>query len=121
MRQPGCLSDLRIDRMLAGDLDPAEQAGAREHAATCAGCRARLSRLEAARAASDGAAAAALEALWRADEAPTPPARPRRWSWLGPALTAATAVGAVALVFFARGTLDQEPTGTRTKGRARIG
>jgi hypothetical protein len=129
MRSPGCLSDLRIDMLLAGDLGAAEAAGARAHAAACAVCCARVAEIEGARAASEAAGAPDLEALRRAAAAPASTASaarrsspPSPWRRVWPPLGAALAVGAAALVLVVRAPEPAPPaTGTRIKGGARIG
>ncbi|WP_437730772.1 DUF4384 domain-containing protein [Sorangium sp. So ce1335] len=50
-RPEGCPSDLRLDRLLAGELESAEQQATRAHLDGCARCAARFAALEAGRAA----------------------------------------------------------------------
>jgi hypothetical protein len=110
---PDCLSDLRIDRMLAGDLDGRESEQARDHAARCAACAARVAAFQAARAATPPD----VETIRRI--AAAAPAR-RRWRGLWPSLGMALAVGTAALVVAVRprgATVDA----TRTKGPAHLG
>ncbi|XXY52105.1 zf-HC2 domain-containing protein [Sorangium sp. So ce269] len=131
-RPEGCPSDLRLDRLLAGELAPAEEQATRAHLDGCGRCAARFAALDAGRAA------------FLADppplRLPAPPRaaapavrRPRAWA-LVPAVTAALGAAAVlALVLRTRppagSTGDAGPTGgdrgarvpqaaqgTRTKG-----
>jgi hypothetical protein len=46
---PGCLSALRLDRWMAGELGPAEAEGVRAHVAGCAPCARAVESLRAAR------------------------------------------------------------------------
>jgi len=93
-----CLSDLRIDELLAGELPADDAAAATAHVAGCARCRARRGELFADRAAFR----AALPALHR-----------RRW--VGTAAMAALAAAGVAIL------LRDPAAATRTKGGARLG
>jgi hypothetical protein len=113
---PPCLSDLRIDMLLAGDLAAAEAGRAREHARTCPACAARVAAIEAARAANARGGGPDIEALRRA-AAVVAPARGRgawRPSWI--ALGATLAAGVAALVLVVRAPVPTETT--RSKGRA---
>ena len=116
-RPTGCLSDLRVDRWLAGDLGAADEESARAHAAGCAACAARVARFREAHAASASEAAAGLAAIL---EAATPPARPRWRLWVPFAAGLTAAVAALALLVRPADTGDA--LGTRTKGpRAHLG
>ena len=75
-RTPDCLSDLRIDRLIAGDLEGRERDGARDHLAICATCAARVTAFEAARAVTPPD----LETIRRIAAA-SPPRRPWRRLW----------------------------------------
>jgi hypothetical protein len=105
-RAEGCLSDLRIDRLLRGELSREEAADSRQHLSACATCHRRVNEIEAARA--------------RFQEAPIALPRPasrrfaRRWTaGIGAGLAAAAAI---AISIFAH-----EPSGTRTKGGSHLG
>jgi hypothetical protein len=101
---PDHLSDLRWDRLLAGDLAPADAAAARDHAATCPRCGARLRELEADR-----------DAFARRPFAIPRAIHPRpRGLWAGAA--AALAAAAVLVVVLRRHD-GGDGEGTRTKGR----
>ena len=115
-----CLSDLRIDRMLAGDLDVDADGRAREHVAGCSACAARVAAFEAARAAVPPDVERELEALRRLAAAPAAPAARPTWRrrWLWPPLGVALAVGVAGLVVAVR---SPAPDSTRTKGAARLG
>jgi hypothetical protein len=123
-RSEGCVSDLRFDRLIAGELDLGAERVVRDHVAGCALCAARLAEIEAA-------AAAFIE------HAPPLPGRvielrkrrPKP-AWL--ASTAGALAAAAALVVWARvhapwSTIDPSQGGdvadssTRTKGAARLG
>jgi hypothetical protein len=135
-RPEGCLSDLHLDRLVAGELAPPEEQAARVHLGGCAGCAARLAAIEAERAAFQAAPPPLrLTAVRQSRPAPaTPAGRLRRARAFAPALTAAlAAAAAVALVFIARppsepprdertAGLPLEDPGTRSKGGgSRIG
>ena len=76
-RGPDCISDLRFDRMLAGELGASERAALDAHAQGCAPCRARLHELRAARTVEDAALAAEANALYARSVGSQPPARRR--------------------------------------------
>lgn len=99
-REETCLSDLRLDRLLAGEL---ADAGSAAHLAGCADCRARRAALEAE----------------RASFSLPPPVRlkRRRPRWL-PALAPLAAAAAIVIWYAGR---DAELPGTRTKGGHRLG
>jgi hypothetical protein len=114
-----CLSDLRIDMLLAGDLGGDGAASAREHARACPACAARVAAIEAARAADARGGGPDLEALQRA-AALVAPARGRgawRPRWI--ALGATLAAGVATLVLVVRAPAPAETT--RSKGRAHVG
>jgi hypothetical protein len=114
-RAPGCLSDLRIDRMLAGDLEGGESARAREHLAGCSACGARVAAFEAARAVIPPD----LEAIRRLAAAPPAATARRPWRAWWPSLGVALAVGAAALIVAVRPRAPDETT--RIKGGPRLG
>jgi hypothetical protein len=122
-RRPECLSDLRIDRMLAGDLDGGERERARDHIADCTACASRVAAIEAARAATPPH----LEAIRRI--AAAPPARFARRTWGWPLLGVALAAGAAMLVVVVRphaprpggGGEQATDEATRLKGSAHLG
>jgi len=85
-RAEGCLSDLRLDRLLRDELAPEGAAAARAHVVACAVCRGALARIERFRAEfSAGLAAAPLAPPVR------PPRRRRVWISAGGSLLAAAA------------------------------
>lgn len=103
-RKEGCLSDLAIDRLLRNELSQKAAAAAREHAARCALCRARIGELESARAAFQAA--------------PPPLRRPQpRRRWSRPlAVAGASLAAAAGIVLMLRG-----DGGTRLKGGRSVG
>ncbi|MDI1481225.1 DUF4384 domain-containing protein [Polyangium sp. y55x31] len=114
-RPESCLSDLRLDRLVAGELDAAAGGEARVHLEGCARCKARLAEIEAGRAA------------FLADLPPLPAARPsaevrRLARWAPRVAVVLAAAAAFAFWFRARPPGDDagEP-GTRIKGRPRVG
>jgi hypothetical protein len=113
-RAPECLSDLRIDRMLAGDLDDDAGARARDHVAGCSACAARVGAFEAARAATPPD----MEALRRVAAAPPAPVMRRAWRGWWPSLGLALAAGVAGLVVAVR---SPAPESTGIKGAARLG
>ncbi|WP_433929427.1 DUF4384 domain-containing protein [Sorangium cellulosum] len=123
-RPGGCLSELKLDELMAGQLDAAAAQEASAHVAGCSRCSARLSEMEAARA-SFAASAPPLR-LDRGAPAgrSVAEARPRR-RWLAPAAASALAAAAAALLFFrfnaAPGGADAEIPGERIKGAERLG
>ncbi|WP_437793460.1 DUF4384 domain-containing protein [Sorangium sp. So ce693] len=123
-RPEGCLSDLTLDELMAGQLDAAAGQEASAHVAGCPRCSARRSEMEAARASF----AASAPPLRLARGAPAARAaekvRPAR-RWLAPAAASALAAAAAALFFFrfhaAPEGRDAEIPGERIKGAERIG
>ncbi|XYH94073.1 zf-HC2 domain-containing protein [Sorangium sp. So ce1128] len=140
-RPEGCPSDLRFDRLLAGELAPAEEQAARAHLDGCERCAARFVALEAERAAFLAAPPplrlpprAVAPAVPAAPRAVAPAVRRLRARALFPAVAATLGAAAVlALVLRTRppagSTGDAGPTGddrgarvaqaeqgTRTKG-----
>jgi hypothetical protein len=125
-RNRDCLSDLRLDSLLAGELDGAAEADARQHLASCPLCSARRAELEGDR---DRFRATARPPLGRpaAQSAPAPGRARRAQRWLWPAAAAAAVVA--VLVFWPRQTIDHggstasRPSSggaTRIKGRERL-
>ncbi|MDI3287506.1 DUF4384 domain-containing protein [Polyangium sp. 15x6] len=114
-RPETCLSDLRLDRLVAGELDAAAGRDARAHLDGCARCAARLAEIEADRRA------------FLADPPPLPAARPvpkarRLARWAPRVAVALAAAAAFAFWFRARPAVDDpEEPGTRIKGRPRVG
>lgn len=98
------ISDLRFDRLFAGELSVAERDLAHAHVDHCVTCGARLRELEAERAAF------VLRPL-PLGLAPRPRFRPRWW-WTAP--ISALAAAAIAVVFLKSGV--DAPDGERTKG-----
>jgi hypothetical protein len=109
-----CLSDLRIDMWLAGDLEAREQEQAGAHADGCPACAARVARIRAAHA----ALVPDLDAFRRAVAARRVAKRRYAWHLLWPALGAAAAVA--AFVFMLRADSDQVRD-ARRKGSAHVG
>jgi hypothetical protein len=122
-RPEGCLSDLRLDQLLARELDAELERSTRAHLEGCAACAARLAAIEAERAAF----LAAPPPLRRPTKgaAPAKAARRRGLVYLFPGVAAAVAAAA-AVVFLLRvppkppSESDADP-GTRIKGGSRIG
>ncbi|WP_437956297.1 DUF4384 domain-containing protein [Sorangium sp. So ce119] len=115
-RPEGCLSELRLDELTAGQLDPAAAQEARAHVAGCARCAARLSEIEAARDAFAASApplrldrGAPQERAASAASATTKKRPPRRW--LAPAAASALAAAAAALLFFRTFPAAPDPAG----------
>ncbi|WP_437775119.1 zf-HC2 domain-containing protein [Sorangium sp. So ce1097] len=103
-RPEGCPSDLRLDRLLAGELAPAEEQATRAHLDGCARCAGRFAALEAGRAAF--LADPPPLRLPAAPRAAAPAARRPRARALFPAVTAALgAAAALAAVLF----VDRSP------------
>ncbi|MDC0678711.1 DUF4384 domain-containing protein [Sorangium atrum] len=123
-RPEGCLSDLTLDELMAGQLDAAAAQEASAHVAGCPRCSARRSGMEAARASFTASAPPLRLARGapaaRAAEKVRPPRR-----WLAPAAASALAAAAAALFFFrfhaAPEGRDAEIPGERIKGAERIG
>ncbi|AUX22295.1 hypothetical protein SOCEGT47_027960 [Sorangium cellulosum] len=123
-RPGGCLSELRLDELTAGQLDAAAAQEASAHVAGCSRCSARLSEIEAARASfAASAPPLRLDRGAPAGRAVTERRPPRRW--LAPAAAGALAAAAAALFFFrfhaAPGGREAEISGERVKGAERIG
>jgi hypothetical protein len=110
-RAPGCLSDLDLDELVAGDRVglPSESA-ARRHISGCARCRERLMAFEAV----EPPPAAAL--LPQVRDAVLRERRPRRWP-LGMAVMAAGVAAAAVFALVARpGPGSDQSVEERTKG-----
>lgn len=113
-RPESCLSDLRLDRLVAGELDAPAEAEARAHLKGCAPCAARLAEIEAGRAAFL-AEPPPLRATAR-------PARVRRiLPWVPPLATALALAAAALLWLRPRPVTEPIDPGTRIKGHARVG
>ena len=115
MTSTACVSDLRLDELLAGEP---VAAGTETHLASCAACQARRDEL------------AAERERYRAAPPPLPRLRRARAPWLVGAGIAAAAAAVVVLAAAPRtggeggsGGEGGEPavSGTRTKGGARLG
>ncbi len=91
------ISDLRWDRLLAGELSPEQQAAITAHSTTCTSCAARRDAIEAERA------------MFAKRPALSFAPRRSRW-WLGAPIAA---LAAAALVFVV---IRPRPDGERTKG-----
>jgi len=99
----GCLSDLRLDELVAGELAADTVAAAADHVAGCARCRAREGALAADRARFQ----AALPVIGRR----------RRSPWRAAVVGIAAAAAVVVVATLPPG----EPDGTRAKGGAHLG
>ncbi|HUS63414.1 MAG TPA: hypothetical protein VMZ28_02685 [Kofleriaceae bacterium] len=108
-RGDDCVSDLRFDRMLAGEMDAAGAAEVRQHASGCVVCAARLREIEV-----DAAPLPSLPVRARAPRAPW-----FRRAFALPAFGLAAAA-AVILLLVMRGDGDGDDGGTRLKGRAHL-
>lgn len=112
-RPESCLSDLYLDRLLAGEVSDPEPG--KTHLRSCQLCAERLAAIEADREAFErDAPRLAL---------PAPVRTPRR-SWVWPvagAATVAVAAAAVLLVLPGEEQPSQESSGVRRKGGERIG
>jgi hypothetical protein len=113
---PACLSALRLDRFLAGELPPADADEVRNHVAGCARCAAAVSGLEAARDAVTLPPLRAVEAA--IDDAPAGPAPvlrlSRRRRVLSVTLGGLAAAAGLAVVL--RGGPLEPPEDARRKG-----
>ncbi|XXX74892.1 DUF4384 domain-containing protein [Sorangium sp. So ce134] len=126
-RRDGCLSDLKIDELMAGQLDAAAAQEADAHLAGCSRCAARRSAIEAERAAFAAAAPPLqvgpprLDRRAPAGRAAAAGRAPRRW--LLPAAASALAAAAAAALFFraAPGAREEVSPGERIKGGERLG
>ena len=102
------ISDLRWDRLLAGDLASADADAARDHATTCTRCGARLRELEAER-----------DAFARRPFVIPRAIRPRPRGWWAAPVAALAAAAVLVIVLRHRGTGDGGDGGDggeRTKG-----
>jgi hypothetical protein len=129
-RPESCLSDLRLDRLVAAELDAPAEADARAHLSGCAPCAARLAEIEAGRAAfladPPPLRAVAPGGALLADPRPSAAARlvsVRRIRAWAPPLTAALALAAAGLLWLRSPGPVTDPLdpGTRIKGHARVG
>jgi hypothetical protein len=114
-RPESCVSDLRMDAFLAGELDPQERQAVEQHRASCPRCDRRLCEFE--REGGAYLASAQAMAMQRA-LATRSRARTRR-PWVlgaGSGLAAAAALGLALLSPMQ----DRDAAGTRTKGGSRL-
>jgi hypothetical protein len=113
-RKRDCLSDLDLDRLMAGELDGGAAPAANQHLAGCQRCTARKSEIEADR---DSYRAAIPPMPRRAPAAARPdPIRTRRWVW-----PLAAAAAAVALFVLWPRPADDKIGSIRLKGGASLG
>jgi hypothetical protein len=106
-RGESCLSDLTLDRRLAGELQGRETRDAEAHLEACSDCRVRQRAIEAESAAFGGALPAALAVRAKAHG-------PRlRWIWAGAGALAAAGLAAIVLAVLPR---EPEELGVRLKG-----
>jgi hypothetical protein len=122
-RSEGHLSTLKLDELIAGELDAAGERETRAHLADCPRCSARLLEIEAARA-SFAASPPALRPDRRAPGGvvATTARPPRRW--ILPAATGTLAAAAALALLFSRGAPrggEVESPGERVKGAGHIG
>jgi uncharacterized protein DUF4384/putative zinc finger protein len=120
-----CVSDLQLDRRLAGELSPAEGQAIEHHLEVCPACHQRQAELDEVqlRFARDMPGWASRRGEPVAASHPAPSARPHRnlQRWLAGASTLAAAA---ALALFMVGPWREDPSageiagGTRAKGRA---
>lgn len=110
-----CLSDYRLDQLVAGELDPRAEEESRAHLLGCANCAARLSAIEADRAA------------FLADPPPlrVPPRRvTRRLLTWAPRIAAPLALAAAVALWMRvqpPAVEPGDPAATRIKGKSRLG
>jgi hypothetical protein len=121
-RSEGCLSDLLLDMLIAGDVAHEVETRARTHARDCAPCQDRWTEL--ARDAESASLPALRAARSGAHAVPRAPASlPRRRVGRAPlGWLALAAAAACALLVFQRLDLrDAAPAGERRKGSGRLG
>ena len=109
-RPDGCISDLRFDHWLAGELDGAQVSELEGHVSSCARCAGRKRELEQQQAEFLAAAPALRSGRGTVT-------RTRR-TWLAPAAGGLALAAAVLLAVLPKGS---EAPGTRRKGGERIG
>ena len=110
-RNPGCCSDLQLDRLITGELDAGARASVESHTTNCELCRARLTALREDRSQYVASHTALPPALRQASE----PAR-HVWSWPG-WLGGLALVGATAGMLMV---LVVRPPAEQTKGGERL-
>jgi hypothetical protein len=110
-RKQDCLSDLELDRMMAGEL--ADQAAARAHLAGCARCTARVADIEGDR---DRYRAAIPPMPRRAGEV-RPQRTQHRWLW---PIAAAAAAAALFLLWPRQAGHEPDGGDVRIKGRSSL-
>lgn len=113
-RPESCLSDLALDRLLAGELAGEREAAARDHLTGCDLCAGRLEALTADRE-RFRAAPPAIPALTAAARRPA-----RRRSAMWPAVAAAVAMAAALVLWWRIPSDDGEAGGTRIKGTSHL-
>jgi hypothetical protein len=111
-RAEGCLSDLAIDVLLAGDASPDDAEAARSHAASCETCKARLAALT-----KEKEAFAAPLVVPR----PARAARARRFQTVAFGASALALAAALFLVVRSKPRPDTPGETTRSKGSSHIG
>jgi hypothetical protein len=105
-----CLSELRLDQLLAGELEPAALAASERHLAGCTHCTAR----RAAREEERRLFRASFPPLRLPATQPAPPlaaSRRRRWLWLGSGGLAAAAAATLLFVQVRGGDGEETVTG----------
>jgi hypothetical protein len=126
-RPESCLSDLRIDRLLRGELGEASAAEARAHADACAACTARMHAIELERtmfqasppspAWTDVASSKSGPARTADRAAPRPK---RAWTLRAASVTTAVALAAAVMLVLRTRQFAPQEEGTRTKGATSV-
>jgi hypothetical protein len=93
-----CLSELRLDRLLAGELDPAARADCERHLTGCPRCTSRRAAREEERRLFRATAPPLFGPSGAAAAAAAAARGPRRWLWLGTGAFAAAAVAVLLLL-----------------------
>ena len=126
-RNSGCLSDLRLDRWMMGELDQSDRRAAGDHLDGCGACQKRLAELERDREHFRAELPPLVGMAERAKQVAKPrpnKARTWRWQWrLAPALVACAAIVIALIVTRDRGRPlgeDMPVDTTRVKGDAHL-
>lgn len=113
-RHEGCLSDLQLDRLRAGDVRDDERAAFRDHVEGCERCHQRNLEFADIEASFLEAAPRFVRPTGRAEPRRQAPPRHRRFAYAGAAVVSLAAAAAVGLRLRA----PDEASGTRLKGNA---
>ena len=111
----GCLSGLRLDQLIATELEGEQLAEANQHLQVCVACAARLAHNQAFRARFQAAPPPLRRAVTEPASRPRFPRWSPRWSWV---LTGTLAMAAAALAIVP-GLMETSPQ-TRLKGDSRL-